>query len=45
MIRENEPLTGYFISLPKELARLNVSSFIAGILQGMLISASFVSRP
>jgi hypothetical protein len=43
MIRENEPLTSYFISMPKELARLNVNAFIAGILQGMLQSASFVS--
>jgi hypothetical protein len=43
MIRDNEPLTGYYISLPKELARLNIAAFTAGIVHGMLEASSFVS--
>jgi hypothetical protein len=42
MIREAEPLTNHFISMPKELARLNPAAFVAGILHGMLDAASFV---
>ncbi len=41
MIREDEPVTNYFISMPKEMSRLNVAAFIAGIIRGVLDSAGF----
>ena len=42
MIREDEPLTNAFISMPKEYSRVNVAAFTAGIIKGMLDAASFV---
>jgi len=42
MIREEDPLTNHYISMPKELARLNVASYVAGILTGMLNTAGFL---
>jgi hypothetical protein len=42
MIREEDPLTNHYISMPKELSRLNVASYIAGIITGMLNSAGFL---
>lgn len=44
MIREDEPLTNAFISMPKEYSRVNVAAFTAGIIKGMLDAASFVRR-
>lgn len=44
MIREEEPLTNHFISMPKEYARVNCASYIAGIIRGAMEAASFV-RP
>lgn len=41
MIRDDEPLTNYWISMPKEMARLNCAAFIAGIVRGMLDGAGF----
>ena len=41
MIREEDPLTSHYISMPKELARLNVGAYVAGIIRGMLASAGF----
>jgi hypothetical protein len=41
MIREDEPVTNYFISMPKEYARLNCACFVAGILHGALDAAGF----
>lgn len=41
MIREDEPVTNYFISMPKEMSRLNVAAFIGGIVRGVLDSAGF----
>ncbi len=44
MIREEEPITNHFISMPKEYARVNVAAYIAGIIRGAMESASFVSE-
>lgn len=41
MIREDEPVTNSFISVPKEYARLNCASFIAGIIHGVLDASGF----
>lgn len=41
MIVENDCLVSRFISVPKELG-LNCSSFVAGIVEGMLDAAEFV---
>ena len=41
MIRDDEPLTNYFISMPKDLSRLNPASFMAGIVRGVLESGGF----
>ena len=43
MIREEEPITNHFISMPKEYARVNVAAYMAGIIRGAMESASFVS--
>ena len=45
MIREDEPITNYYISMPKEYSRINVAAYIAGMIRGMLVSATFVRRP
>ena len=41
MIRDDEPLTNAFISVPKDLARFNPAAFMAGIVRGVLDSAGF----
>jgi len=41
MILESEPLTNTFISVPSDLGDLNCAAFIAGIIAGVLESASF----
>lgn len=41
MIRDDEPLTNYFISMPKDLSRLNPASYMAGIVRGVLDGAGF----
>ena len=43
MIRDEEAVTNYFISVPKDASRFNPASFIAGIVRGALDSAGFVS--
>lgn len=43
MIRDDEALTNYWISMPKEMARLNCAAFIAGMVRGVLDGAGFVS--
>lgn len=44
MIRDEEPFTNFFISVPKDSWRFNPASFMAGIVRGALDSAGFVSR-
>jgi trafficking protein particle complex subunit 5 len=41
MIRDDEPITNFFISVPKDLSRFNPACFIAGILRGLLDGAGF----
>jgi trafficking protein particle complex subunit 5 len=41
MIRDDEPLTNAFISLPKDVARFNPAAFMGGILRGVLDGAGF----
>ncbi|GMF06680.1 hypothetical protein B5S28_g1682 [[Candida] boidinii] len=41
MIYENIPMLSQFISIPKEYESLNVNSFIAGIIEGILDCAYF----
>ena len=41
MIRDDEPLVGSFISVPKDMARFNPASFMAGIVKGVLEGAGF----
>ena len=41
MIRDDDPLTNAFISIPKDLARFNPASFMAGIVRGVLDAAGF----
>lgn len=41
MIRDDEPLVGSFISVPKDMSRFNPASFMAGILRGVLDGAGF----
>lgn len=43
MISDNEPLLTKFISVPKEFAALNCGAFIAGVVEGILDGAQFVS--
>jgi hypothetical protein len=41
MIRDDEPLTNYFISVPRDLGRFNPASYMAGILRGVLDAGGF----
>lgn len=41
MIREAEPITNIFISVPKDRSRFNPASFVGGILRGILDGAGF----
>lgn len=41
MIREAEPLTNAFISVPRDRSRFNPASFIAGIIRGVLDGSGF----
>jgi len=41
MIREADPLCSHFVAMPRELARLNVNAFAAGLVAGMLEAAGF----
>lgn len=43
MIRDESPITNFFISVPRDAARFNPASFVAGIVRGVLDSAGFVS--
>lgn len=43
MIRENEPITNHFISVPRDYGKLNVAAYLAGIIEGILLASSFVS--
>ena len=45
MIRDESPITNFFISVPRDAARFNPASFLAGIVRGVLDSAGFVSFP
>lgn len=42
MIRDNDPLTNRYISVPRDYGPLNCAAFIGGILRGALDSAGFV---
>jgi len=44
MIREEDPLCSHFVAMPKELARLNVNAFTAGLVAGMLEAAGFPTQ-
>ena len=44
MIREVAPVTNKFISIPTDYGSVNCASFIAGIIQGALLAASFESE-
>jgi hypothetical protein len=41
MIRDDEPLTNYFISVPRDLGRFNPAAYMAGILRGVLDAGGF----
>ena len=41
MIRDDEPLVGAFISVPRDMSRFNPASFMGGILRGVLDGAGF----
>ena len=41
MIYEAEPVTNKFISIPPEFGSLNIASFIAGIIRGILTPAGY----
>ena len=41
MINETEPITNRFISVPSDIGDFNCSSFVAGIIAGILESAGF----
>lgn len=43
MIYEAEPVTNTFISVPEDMGSFNCASFVAGIIAGVLDSASFTS--
>ncbi len=43
MIRDEDPATNSFISVPKDASRFNPAAFVAGIIRGTLDSAGFVS--
>lgn len=43
MIVDNNPLLNKFISVPKEMNQLNCCAYLAGIIEGFLDSAQFVS--
>lgn len=45
MLRDNDPLTNRFISVPRDYSPLNCASFMGGILRGALTSAGFVRLP
>jgi trafficking protein particle complex subunit 5 len=42
MIRDNDPLTNRYISVPRDYAPLNCAAYIGGILRGALDAAGFV---
>ena len=42
-IFDKEPLTNRFISVPKDMGDLNCAAFVAGIINGVLDAAEFVS--
>ena len=42
MIREKSPLTNRFVSVPKDLGKLNCAAMIAGIIRGVLVASDFV---
>lgn len=42
MIRDNDPLTNRYISVPRDYSPLNCASFMGGILRGALTTAGFV---
>lgn len=43
LIREKEPITNRFISVPADLGRLNLAQFVGGIIKGVLDGAGFPS--
>jgi hypothetical protein len=43
MIHENSPVTNAFVSVPADMGQLNCASYLAGLIAGILDSASFVS--
>lgn len=43
MISDNAMLVNKFISTPKDLGGLNCAAFVAGIVEGILDGAEFVS--
>lgn len=44
-IRDNDPLTNRYISVPRDLSPLNCAAFMGGIVRGALDAAGFVSAP
>jgi hypothetical protein len=42
MIRDNDPLTNRYISVPRDYSPLNCASYIGGIVRGALDAADFV---
>ncbi len=42
MIRDNDPVTNRFISVPRDYAPLNCASYMGGIVRGALDAADFV---
>lgn len=43
MIHESAPVTNSFVSVPVDMGQLNCGAFIAGVINGVLDSARFVS--
>uniref|UniRef100_A0A7S2VWM7 Trafficking protein particle complex subunit n=1 Tax=Triparma pacifica TaxID=91992 RepID=A0A7S2VWM7_9STRA len=41
MIHEKDPCTNVFVSVPRDMGSVNVASYIAGIIRGVLEGASF----
>jgi hypothetical protein len=44
MIYENTPITNSFVSVPEDMGSFNCAAFIAGILSGVMDSASFNAK-
>lgn len=44
MIIDNSPVTGLYISVPKEMSQLSVAAWIAGVVEGVCDAAGFGAK-